>query len=333
MKPSDDAPEQTRRATHQGPGRTAGRRVSTDLVAATFSSLFAMSVAVGLAGGCRSKAQPDVAEAGAQEGSERPTNARPKASIDTSETHTTDDAGSSARGKISDAPAGPDDSKRSFVDNRVARALAGATEIVGMRVWHCGPSCTCPPPCIETVSAETGMTWIDLHDDGGDDVALADWASADVTGRFTGRTRSVPAIGGEGPPIVLPEVRLTSTPRVVGTSASPEGEGSRAQVILEGALANKRIARVKDDKPFLVVAGAFSLSDPLRANDDASALFQKIDKLGIHDAERYDSRAFVGLACCFDVVLGGRFADSKAADVRAKQLSARGVKAYAKRGF
>jgi len=245
------------------------------------------------------------------------------------------EAPSSPRGKVAEAPAVvADDPKKAFVDNRVTKAKAGITEIVGMRVWHCGPSCTCPEPCIQTVSEETGLTWIDLHDDAGEAVAITDWASAEITGRFTGRTRSVPAGGADGPQVVVPEFRLTSTPTIVGTAmGSPDLEGAHAKVLLDGPLAKKLVPKVKDDKPFLVVAGAFPLADATRADTDASALFERLDKLGIRDAERYDSRAFTGLACCFDVVLGGRFADLKAAEARVKQLKGRGVSAYAKRGF
>lgn len=284
--------------------------------------------------GCRSKGNA-VVDAGpiAAASASSP---RPNASI-TEPDHVPEDP-SKPRGKVTGEPeVAPDDTKKSFVANRLTKARAGVVEIVGMRVWHCGPSCTCPPPCIETVSEETGLTWIDLRDDGGEAVSLADWASAEVTGRFTGQTRSVPALGGDGPPILLPEVRLTSTPTVVGTAMAPESEGAHAKVLLEGALAKKLVPKVKDDKPFLVIAGAFPLLESThstQADDDAaSALFQKLDKLGIHDAERYDSRAFTGLACCFDVVLGGRFADAKNADARVKQLAGRGVKAYTKRGF
>lgn len=239
----------------------------------------------------------------------------------------------SVRGKVGDAPAPtpPEDPKKSFVDNRVAKASGGATEIVSLRVWHCGPSCTCPEPCIETVTEETGERWVDLNDEGGEKVALADWANADVTGRFTGRTRTAKTPGDEA--IVIPELRLTSSPTVVSTSMGPELEGAHAKVVLEGELAKKLVPKIKDEKPWLVVAGAFPLADPGRADADASQLFEKLDKLGIKDAERHDSRAFSGLACCFDVVLGGRFADAKAADARVKQLSARGIKGYAKKGF
>ncbi len=243
------------------------------------------------------------------------------------------DAGAS-RGKISNGtPAeGPEDPKKSFLDNRIAKGKSGVAEIVSLRVWHCGPSCTCPEPCIETVTEETGLRWIDLHDEGGADVSLADWANADVTGRFTGRTRLAKSPSG-GEPYVVPELRLTSSPTIVSTSMGPEIEGAHAKVVLAGPAAQKLVTRVKDDKPWLVIAGAFPLADATRADTDASALFEKLDKLGIKDAERYDSRAFVGLACCFDVVLGGRFADPKAAEARARTLSARGVKAYTKKGF
>jgi len=251
-----------------------------------------------------------------------------------SEARAEDEAGP-ARGKVAPGatPAAPeDDPKQSFVDNRIAKGNAGLFEIVSMRIWRCGPSCTCPAPCIETVSEETGLRWIDLHDDGGADVPLADWANADVTGRFTGRTRVARAAGG-GESHVVAEVRLTGAPTVLDTSMAPAVEGSHAKIVLAGPLAAKLVPRVKDDKPWLVVAGAFPLADAARADADASALFEKLDKLGIHDAERHDSRAFSGLACCFDTVLGGRFADSKAAEARVRALAPRGVKAYTKRGF
>ena len=92
--------------------------------------------------------------------------------------------------------------------------------------------------------------------------------------------------------------------------------------------------RYSTDKRFNAFLAAFPMDDPARADEGAGALFEKLTKAGISDAERTDSRAFVGLACCFEVVLGGRFTDAKAADARAKLLAAKGIKgAYTKKGF
>ncbi len=290
---------------------------------------------VSLASGCRPKADTKHEDAAPPVTSSSPgasasvTKADPQASPSVAKPEVRGKVEGSAR----DVPA--EDPKKSFVENRVARAAAGAVEIAGLRVWHCGPSCTCPPPCIQTVAQEGGATWIDLHDDGGEPVTLADWATADVTGRFTGRTRKARTGGGDGPEVTIPELRLTSTPTVVGSSmGAPDFEGAREKVLLAGEVAKKDVPRVRDDRPFLVVAGAFPMDDPARADEGAGALFEKLTKAGISDAERTDSRAFVGLACCFEVVLGGRFTDAKAADARAKLLAAKGIKgAYTKKGF
>jgi hypothetical protein len=93
------------------------------------------------------------------------------------------------------------------------------------------------------------------------------------------------------------------------------------------------VSAVRDDRPFLVIAGAFPLGEP-SSEAEAGRLFEKVTRLGISDAERIDSRAFSSLACCFDLVVAGRFADAKAAAARQRLLAARGVKAaYVKRGF
>lgn len=225
----------------------------------------------------------------------------------------------------------PDDPKLSFVDNRVQHAKAGMTEIVSMRVWHCGPSCTCPSPCIETVSAEGPMRWIDLIDTNGKPVSLADWANADVVGQFTGRLRK--ASGPSPEEYLLPELRLIGAPVVVGTAMAPDGEGTRPKVVLAGAAAMKTVPKVVDDRPYLVVAGNFSLADAPRSEGEVQKLLKKVQDAGFADAERYDSRAFSGLACCFDIVLGGRFADAKSAEARRAALAAKGIKAYVKKGF
>lgn len=238
-----------------------------------------------------------------------------------------------ARGKVAE-PAAPtvDDPQASFIDNRVARAVAGTHEIVALRVWKCGPSCTCPPPCVQASAEGEPSRWLDVRGADGDPAALPDWASADVTGRFTGRTRVVPAPEPGQPSIVLPELRLVGEPVVAATGPSPE-VGARARVVLEGAAANKDVSAIHDERPFLVIAGAFPLAEPT-SDAEAGRLFVKVTSLGISDAERVDSRAFSALACCFDLVVAGRFADAKAAAARQRLLAARGVKAaYVKRGF
>lgn len=237
------------------------------------------------------------------------------------------------RGKVAtgDVPAGKDDPKASFVENRVRRAKAGETELVSFRAWECGPSCTCPPPCTLLLAEDGRETWLDLRDEGGAALEVPDWSRFDVTGRFTGRSRK-----SQGPlpePVELPEVRLVGEPSVVGTAMSPELDGPAPKVVLSGPEASKLVPKVKDDKPWLVVAGSFPLADKDRADDEANKLFEKLGRLGIQDAERHDSRAFSALSCCFEVVTGGRFAEQKAAEARLKQLSAKGVKGYLKKGF
>lgn len=288
------------------------------------------------ASGCRPKA-----EARREDAAPPVPSAAPVASAVSTASSETQGAPSAAkpdvRGKVegSGGEAPKEDPKKSFVENRVARGAAGEIEIAGLRVWHCGPSCTCPPPCMQTVAPEGGASWVDLNDDGGDPVSLADWATADVTGRFTGRTRKARVGGGEGPEVTVSELRLTSPPTIVGSSmGAPDFEGAREKVLLAGELAKKVVPRVRDERPFLVVAGAFPMDDPARADEAAGSLFEKLTRAGITDAERADSRAFAGLACCFEVVLGGRFADAKAAETRAKLLASKGIKgAYTKKGF
>ena len=256
----------------------------------------------------------------AQNGAEAPT------------TVPTESARATAMPRTDPADAGPDlpdDPKASFVENRVRRAKVGVTEIVSMRVWHCGPSCTCPPPCIRT--EDGAMNWIDLVDADGKAVPLADWANAEVVGQFTGRTRK--ATGPSPEEHQLPELRIIGAPTVLGTAMAPELEGARSKVVLSGAAAAKSVAKVRDDRPYLVVVGSFALSDAQRSEVDAQKLLQKVQDAGFPDAERYDSRAFSSLACCFDIVLGGRFADAKGAEVRKNALAAKGIKAYVKKGF
>jgi hypothetical protein len=291
---------------------------------------------VSIASGCRPKTEARHEDAAAPSAAPAPSaSAAPKG--DTQPQGAPSTTKPEVRGKVEGSGEGvpAEDPKKSFVENRVARGAAGEIEIAGLRVWHCGPSCTCPPPCIQTVAPEGAASWVDLHDDSGEPVSLADWATADVTGRFTGRTRKGRAGGGDGPEVTVSELRLTSPPTVVGTSmGAPELEGAREKILLAGALAKKVVPRIHDDKPFLVVAGAFPMDDPARADEGAGALFEKLTKAGISDAERADSRAFAGLACCFEVVLGGRFSDAKAAEARAKLLAAKGIKgAYTKKGF
>lgn len=237
-----------------------------------------------------------------------------------------------ARGKVTEeVPVGKDDPKASFVDNRVRRAKAGEVEIVSFRAWECGPSCTCPPPCTMLLAEDGRETWLDLRTEDGSAIKVPDWSRFDVTAKFTGRSRK-----SQGPlpePVDLPEVRVIGEPSVVGTAMSPELDGPGPKVVLSGADASKSVPKIQDDKPWLVVAGSFPLTDKTRADEEASKLFEKLGTLGIQDAERHDSRAFAGLSCCFEVVTGGRFAEQKPAEARLKQLSAKGVKGYLKKGF
>jgi hypothetical protein len=180
--------------------------------------------------------------------------------------------------------------------------------------------------------AEDGReSWLDLRTEDGSAIKVPDWSRFDVTAKFTGRSRK--AQGPLPEPVDLPEVRVIGEPSVVGTAMSPELDGPGPKVVLSGADASKAVPKIQDDKPWLVVAGSFPLADKARSDEEASKLFEKLGTLGIQDVERHDSRAFAGLSCCFEVVTGGRFAEQKGADARLKQLSAKGVKGYVKKGF
>lgn len=225
----------------------------------------------------------------------------------------------------------PDDPKASFLENRLRHAKAGMTELVSLRVWHCGPSCTCPQPCIETVGEEIGAKWIDLVDASGKPVPLADWSNADVVGQFTGRIRK--AKGPSPEEHELAELRITGAPTLLGTAMAPAFDDAHAKVVLSGAAAARTVTPVKDDRPYLVVAGTVALGGGQRADADAQKMLKKVQDAGYSDAERQDSRAYAGLACCFDVIVAGRFADAKSADVRKAELGKKGISAYVKKGF
>lgn len=214
----------------------------------------------------------------------------------------------------------------------MAHAAAGVVEVVSLRVWKCGPSCTCPPPCIQAHAAGEPSRWLDVRAADGEAASLGDGDSADITGRFTGRTREAPSPEA-GVAALLPELLLVGQPTVVATGPAPELEGARSRVVLGGPVAAKIVNSIKDERPFLVIAGAFPLGEA-SSDEAAGRLFEKVSAFGLADVERYDSRAFAGLACCFDLVIAGRFADAKAAAARQRLLVARGVKsAYVKSGF
>lgn len=224
----------------------------------------------------------------------------------------------------------PDDPKLSFYDNRLQRAKAGTTELVSLRVWHCGPSCTCPPPCLESVTEEYGSKWLDLVDAAGKPVAIPDWTNADVVGKFTGRTRK--AKGPSPEEHTLLEFRTIGAPAMVNKAMAPEFEGVKAKVLLRGPLAEKVVPKVKDDRPYLVVVGSFPLSNA--DHEEAAAKFLKrVQDAGFPDAERVDSRAFSSLTCCFELVIAGRFPDVPSAESRRAALTAKRFHPYVKKGF
>ncbi|MFO0667630.1 MAG: hypothetical protein U0174_27000 [Polyangiaceae bacterium] len=223
-----------------------------------------------------------------------------------------------------------DDPKLSFLDNRMQRAKAGTRELVSLRVWHCGPSCTCPPPCIQSVSEEVSMKWIDLLDEAGKPVAVPDWTNVDVVGRFTGRTRK--AKGPSPEEHILPEFRIVGVPAVVNKAMAPETEGAHAKVVLRGPLAEKTVPKVHDANPYVVVVGTFPLSNADH-EEAATKLLKRVQDAGFADAQRVDSRAFSNLACCFDLVIAGRFPDVPSAETRRAALTAKRFHPYVKKGF
>ncbi len=89
---------------------------------------------------------------------------------------------------------------------------------------------------------------------------------------------------------------------------------------------------IKDDKPYLVIAGSFPV-ERFRADVKAGTLLGRLVSKGITDASLVDSRAFPKLKCCFHTVLGGRFATAKEALQRVKALKPLKIKAYVRKGF
>jgi hypothetical protein len=92
------------------------------------------------------------------------------------------------------------------------------------------------------------------------------------------------------------------------------------------------IKKIKDDKPWVVLVESFPL---YLGNGDklAQQLKDKLTAAGFADAQIHHSAAFAKLACCYSVVIAGRFKTRAEAAALVKQLKAKKLSGYAKQAF
>jgi hypothetical protein len=126
-----------------------------------------------------------------------------------------------------------------WVEQRLQRARDGHPEAVRLTVWKCWGGCTCPSPCLamrvgDGTPADMGdepsgdsdldtSLWVDVLASHGRHLSLKDDASEQLTGHFTGRSRTVHQ---DGQTLVVYEIARDAVIRDVAKS----GFGSTSQV-------------------------------------------------------------------------------------------------------
>lgn len=97
---------------------------------------------------------------------------------------------------------------------------------------------------------------------------------------------------------------------------------ARAQVLLSGPLAKESPPPLDKTKPWAVIVASIPLADK-------TAKAQAAEKAKAIGGEAFDSRSATGLACCYEVVVYGRYASE--AEAKAALAKAKIKGAYVKR--
>jgi hypothetical protein len=114
--------------------------------------------------------------------------------------------------------------------------------------------------------------------------------------------------------------------------APKEADGLKVHVLLTGKEASEKVAPLADGKPWLVIVASVA-RDAKTAAAQAEAQRAKLVKAGFAGAAVIDSRAVSQLACCYHVVVAGRFATQAEATALAKDVKKKKFAASVKKGF
>jgi hypothetical protein len=102
--------------------------------------------------------------------------------------------------------------------------------------------------------------------------------------------------------------------------------------IYAGKRGYAQVTPVKDDRPYLVVAGQFAVASDGYL-DRAKALKKKLVKAGYVDTMIHNSREFASLSCCYRTVVVDRFTTKEATVALRGELKKKGFKTYVRKGF
>jgi hypothetical protein len=157
-------------------------------------------------------------------------------------------------------------------------------------------------------------------------------------GYFTGNTKNEPN-PDEGKPYIISEFQVLryrlfkSMPDYhFGTPDDPEkNPDSFAYILLSGEDAKQKLPPLDDAKPWVIMAGSFSLSSP-DTPTKSEELKEKLIKAGF-PAESFDSRRAEKLFCCYQVVVAGRYATETEAKPALAAVKKSFPDAYVKQAF
>lgn len=223
-----------------------------------------------------------------------------------------------------------------WVQARVKAAKKGEREIVRIPIVQRsqGWGCRCPENFLGTnVGSYGGKSWLALATAPGAKLPEArrtGWVQI-AEGYFTGATEKLDyskECGGCKDWIyTLYKFQVERT-----RPAPKETEGLKVQILLAGKEASEKVAPLADGKPWMVIVASV-VRDGGKSLVAANLHRDKLVKAGFAGAAVIDSRAASQLACCYHVVVAGRFATQAEATALAKDVKKKKFQASVKKGF
>jgi hypothetical protein len=238
-----------------------------------------------------------------------------------------------------------------FFDARIRNARAGRAELVRIPIWHCGPTCSCPPPCLSAPGKESSH-WLDFDASSANGIHSAwhnseipEWEARMVTGFFTGQ-----AVERDGDGCSVPTKKCRQGApshsvwefRALTSVAAPNVGGPSWQWEDLPLSAWPRVLRpdrgflawpppLDTGRPWLVLVASFPLGEP-ESVAAAERFSSELRAQGWSDAEVIDSRSARALDCCYLVVTVGRWPTRDAAEA-VRQRVLRGHDATVRRAL
>jgi hypothetical protein len=214
---------------------------------------------------------------------------------------------------------------------RVKKAKEGEKELVRLPLAYQseGWGCDCPLNYIGTSPDEASdeHSWLKpIYEEGTKEPAYAfrGWVMV-AEGYFTGNSEKYK---GGGDPATVYEFKVTK----LRNFQAEKTADVTAEVLLSGEEAKREVAKLSDNKPWLILTKSIPLQDKALEKKKTEAL-KKLTDAGYSSAEALDSRQTTALNCCYAIIVAGRYATEEEAKTTLKEVKKKFKGSYVKKGW